>query len=1105
MPDSSCLMMPRGVNSGYVLLGDRSMEFLNTFIRIQKMNLARISARSNSIQRVERRIEVFKNPVVFIAAARANLVIACFVRTVGPFDLLQSRPSQTTRTPMDAILLGLNEHQKCAVTSPSTALQVLAPPGSGKTKTLTTRVAYLIAEQGMKPWNMIVCTFTIKAAKEMKERIRSFIGDELESKLVLGTFHSVARRYLSRYGHCIGIAKNFGIADSNDSSAIVKRIIKRHNYNLDPKTARDRISKRKSEAAVGKEKARIKQNTEQQEFESIYEKYEEALKTSNLLDYDDLLLRCVELLKSHPECVANIEAVLIDEFQDTNHVQYELMSLFAQHRNPKPSRRIPSITIVGDPDQSIYSFRHAEIKNLKKMERQYADTQIVLLEENYRSSGSILLSAVEVIEQDEARPQKKLLATHGRGEKPVLRTLPTAAAEAAWIVAEIQRSMALTGDLFNHADFAILLRAAQLSRLIETALGKAGVAYRMVGGSRFFDRIEIKLLLDYLRVVSQPESNDALARILNLPARKVGDPTIKALLEEAESKNQNLWTLVLDAAQGRRRPSTKITPSCQQGLESFTNIVLTSQKKMAEESCTIVDLLNHIMKKIKFKEYVEAKFPEDIEARMANVQELVNLASDTSTLQAGDDSSEESLVEVEGVEQQVASGPEATLIKFLANVTLASSVDAKWDDEDAPKQVTISTIHAAKGLEWPVVFIPSAYQGSIPHSRSEDTDEERRLLYVGMTRAKALLYLSWPKKSTNGDATTLSPFISGTRIAPRFTTKGPAYGFEAAKSLARILGRACPSEELIIDAMLRIENPRDDYWPEDGEDTGQLENNYLSASHFSSDWGSNYSSDPLTMDASNGFKRQRLGQTSYSSKSGVNVGMPTPGAYSVNNTTQPSGFKSAGIVRREIEEQTAREAAQRSIAESQQPKKVKPAPKPERSKKQATGQGNILSFFGKPKSSTATEQEEAPLPLPLFQNHNLPSARPQTSLRRETSNQIPAKPPSIPSSFTSHKPRTTASTRRPPKTVHEGEHHSTRYVILSSSPVKEAEEPPPAPPESPTKENEPIQATSMHTTTMARLNQGPKRSLGMRSMQGWDSGNRVNKPFSAPKPGGGRS
>jgi DNA helicase-2/ATP-dependent DNA helicase PcrA len=948
----------------------------------------------------------------------------------------------------------------------------------------------------------------------MKERIRSFIGAEFESKLVLGTFHSIARRYLARYGHFIGIAKNFGIADSNDSLAIIKRIVKRYDFNIEPAKARSRISKRKSEAATRDSKTRTKQDTEQQEFESVFEKYDEVLKTSNLLDYDDLLLRCVELFKRCPECVSNIEAVLIDEFQDTNHVQYELMALFSQHRNPKPSRKIPSITIVGDPDQSIYSFRSAEIKNLKKMARQYADTQIVLLEENYRSSASILLSAVEVIEQDEARPQKKLLATHNFGERPVLRTLPSAAAEAAWIVAEITRSKALTGDLFNHADFAILLRSANLSRHIETALGRAGIPYRMVGGHKFFDRVEIKLLLDYLRVISQPDSNDALARVINVPSRKIGEPTIKALLEEAESKHQNLWTLVLDIAQGKRRPSTKVSSQCQQGLEVFTNIVLTSQKKLREDPCTIADLVRHVMKKIKFEEHLLAKFPEDAEGRWANVQELVILASDSSTLQPGQENSEEALVEIEGVEQQVTSGPEEALIKFLANVTLASAVDAKRDDEDAPKQVTISTIHAAKGLEWPVVFIPAAYQGSIPHSRSDDTDEERRLLYVGMTRAKALLYLSWPKKSSASEATTLSPFLSGSKTAPRFTTKGPAFGFEAAKALAKILGRACPSEELIIDALLKIEHAKDDFWSEDGQDIGKLENSYLSGQHFNGNWDSNYISDPLTMEASLSIKRQKLGQTSYSLKSAVGVGLPTLGTSSVNNTTISSGFKSAGLVRKELEEQNAREATRKSVAESQESKKLKSAAKTGR-KKQVSGQGNLLSFFSKTstqKSSTPVESDSLPT-LPSLQERKFPAKRQQDSLR-DVSNQVPAtlssRVPSIPSSFTDHKPRTAPSSGRPPKTIHEEEHSTTRYVILSSSPVKADDDVPvTGSDDAPTKEIMPtgeansggfVQASTMHSTTMARLTQNghqQRKTLGMRrSMQGWNA--RVHQPFSAP-------
>ena len=375
----------------------------------------------------------------------------------------------------DGILANLNPSQHAAVSSFADTLAILAGPGSGKTHTLTSRTAWLLA-QGLQPWNIIVATFTVKAAREMKERIGKLIGNGLESKLVLGTFHSIARRYLARYGHLIGIKKDFGIADSADSLAIIKRITKRHNLIIDPKTARSRISGRKSRGHNGTENPMNKPATksvEAHEFELCYTEYEAALQRSNLLDYDDLLLRCVDLLRDHPSCVSNVEAVLIDEFQDTNLVQFDLMRLFAVQRK--------RITIVGDPDQSIYGFRAAEIKNYKRMLRQYPDTVTIALEENYRSSGAILLTALTIIEQDSSRVAKSLLATHSVGTRPVLRKLCDAHNEADWIVTEIQRCMGLTGELLDLNDFAILLRSASLSRLIESELGKAGIAYRMVG------------------------------------------------------------------------------------------------------------------------------------------------------------------------------------------------------------------------------------------------------------------------------------------------------------------------------------------------------------------------------------------------------------------------------------------------------------------------------------------------------------------------------------------------------------------------------------------------------------------------------------------------
>lgn len=376
---------------------------------------------------------------------------------------------------------GLNPAQRAAVTSPSAVLQVLAPPGSGKTKTLTARVAYQIVHDGLNPSNIIVCTFTIKAAREMQNRIQNFLGPDLAGRLILGTFHSIARRLLAIHGKHLGLDQKFGIADASDSKSIVARIIKRKGVTTNPGTARHRISGFKANGVTALQHAAStakskKASTDTQEIDIIYTEYQEHLETSNLLDYDDLLLKCADLLRSYPRCLENIQAVLIDEFQDTNNVQYDLMMLFAQHKQV--------ISIVGDPDQSIYGWRSAKIENLVRMQAHFPDTHVVNLEENYRSSSCILLAAQELIEQDNNRLQKSLSPTHSAGERPTLRHLCSAANEAEWIVSEIQRAAALTGGLLKWKDFAVLLRSASLSRLIESSLGKVGIPYRMVGGHR---------------------------------------------------------------------------------------------------------------------------------------------------------------------------------------------------------------------------------------------------------------------------------------------------------------------------------------------------------------------------------------------------------------------------------------------------------------------------------------------------------------------------------------------------------------------------------------------------------------------------------------------
>ncbi|KAF2436841.1 UvrD-helicase-domain-containing protein [Tothia fuscella] len=998
---------------------------------------------------------------------------------------------------MDSLLHGLNDHQKTAVTSQASVLQVLAPPGSGKTKTLTTRVAYHIAHEGLKPWNMIVCTFTIKAANEMKERIRSFVGDKLENKLVLGTFHGVARRYLVQYGHHIGLPKQFGIADSADSMAIIKRIIKRHDFTLDPSKARGRISKRKCRTLEERPR-KSKMDVEQQEFESIFEKYEEALRSSNLLDYDDLLLRCAELLKRCPECVSNIEAVLIDEFQDTNNVQYELMSLFAQHQKPRLNRRVPSITIVGDPDQSIYGFRMAEIKNLHRMRDQYTDTQVVHLEDNYRSSGSILHAAIEVIEQDESRPAKRLLATHTTGERPILRTLPSAVEEAAWIVAEIERVTTLTAHLLTYLDFAILLRSANLSRTIESALGKAGIPYRMVGGSKFFDRIEVKTLLDYFRVISQPEHNDALARIINTPARGIGEITCKGLLEEAEKSKRSLWKFVLDIAQGRRRPATKISVQAQKGLEIFSNIILTSQNKVDSqvEPCTVADLMLHVIKKLGYKEYLQAKYPQEFENRWANVEELVILASDKALGNPGDDAMDaDELIAIDGVSQSSSSGVGETLSKFLANVTLTTAVDAGEAGAET-NQLTISTIHAAKGLEWPAVFIPAAYQGSIPHSRADDADEERRLLYVGMTRAQCLLYLSWPKKNSGSEATTVSPFLSPRAITNCFSKKGPSIGFLVSQEIGRILGREAPPEIAVRKAQAAIERAEDDLWPEDGEEI-PTENPRWNKKQLSSDpWTSNYSSDPLTYDPA--WKRPKI---THSSMSLSAVSVANSGDYSISNTTMTSGgFITAGShMKLKFNDEPIEHVSQL------QPEA---APKPTAAAinsrtKQPSAQGSIQNFFVRPVSSTANisevkkEKQLKKHPKRTVQQKAGMHSAPLQEVTNWKTGASRVHQPINSSLQTSHKLKSERAIGRPRRSFEDEEQTATKYVLLSSSPIKEASDHHPI---DHRLNEEPISqgatgivpVSTYHTTTMAQVSnqqQGlQRRNLGMRrNVQGWSS------------------
>ncbi|KAF2160146.1 hypothetical protein M409DRAFT_60253 [Zasmidium cellare ATCC 36951] len=959
---------------------------------------------------------------------------------------------------MDNILQGLNAAQRTAVESPAAVLQVLAPPGSGKTKTLTARVAHLIAHRQLLPWNIIVCTFTVKAANEMKERIKSFVGDELAKQLKLGTFHSVALRYLKHYGQHIGLAKDFGIADTSDSKAILKRIIKKLGMSIEPGQALGRISSRKAKGETDSKPEKGPKSVDQQEFLRLFEEYEATLAASNLLDYDDLLLRCRFLLKSHPQCVSNVQAVLIDEFQDTNNIQYELMGLFAQQHN--------QITIVGDPDQSIYGFRSAEIKNLTRMKKQWPDTITINLEENYRSSGAILHAAQNIIEQDESRPPKKLQATHTFGLRPVLRKLPSAYAEAEWLVSEIKRMRALCGNSIELNDFAVLLRSAALSRAIETALGNTGIPYRMVGGMRFYDREEIKLVVDYLRVIHQPDNSEAVERVINVPSRMIGEATIKKLREEAQSKGVSFWSLILDISQGRRAAPMKLTEPTSKGLASFVNVILGGRKKVeawSTEPPSVTGLINLVAQKIGLEAHLRRKHTGDetFEARWSNVEELMAQATEiTAPGKLNELVESQGLPQIEGFDQTPESN-EDVLSVFLANIALTASAEKKAEEDgEKIQQVTISTIHAAKGLEWPVVFIPACYDGSIPHSRADDHDEERRLLYVGMTRAQALLYLSCPIKNTQREETTISAFLTHPGAGRFFEEHGPSLPSSAVASLCTTLRRDCPTETCISETRKTLESDEDNHWPLNGEEVFA----------DSSRWDSSTATTALP-----GFGTARNIPTVQASS------LHQPQSYSTASATMKPGFTSVKERYDDLMEQAQLRKVDKRAEEQ---KTSEEAPKGR--KRQIEGQGTIASFFAKKQRSSA--EPSAPS-QPSLKNSRPLQAMSASAANKHTPSAPAARPP-----LPTHKPRSAPLTRKPQKPVDENDASQDRYVFLSSSPRKGDDEPPvPHDDEgeatAKTGDTTPIfrPASTSHATSMTSVTT-TRKTLGVRrSLQGWSA------------------
>ncbi len=602
----------------------------------------------------------------------------------------------------------LNPQQRQAVTAGAGPVLVLAGPGSGKTRVLTQRAAWLIAHEGVRPWQMLAVTFTNKAAREMEGRVRKMLGEQASDGLWLGTFHATCARILRREADNLPFDSNFVIFDADDQQRVVKAAIR--NLNLDEKSYRPpsvhgSISRVKNDL-IFPDNYPI-QTYRDEVVKRIYKRYQELLKQNNAVDFDDLLLWTAHLLSEYPtvreKYAQRFHHVLVDEFQDTNFAQYVLLKHLASvHGN---------IFCVGDPDQSIYRWRGADYRNVQRFEQDFPEAQVILLEQNYRSRQTILDAAMSVIDRNPHRRRKQLFTERGAGEKIFYYEAFDDYGEASFVVDTIT-SLAASRTC-EAGECAVMYRTNAQSRLLEEAFLAARLPYRLVGAQRFYGRREVKDIIAYLRLVQNPADEISLDRVINVPPRGIGDKTMLALHTAARSANATPGAVVMDLARGDASPFwPQFTGRAAIPLADFGALLANWRAEAVR--ATVAELFDRIAKDINYKEYLDDGTEEGAE-RWENVQELRRLT-----------------VEYEA----------RTLTEFLENVALISDQDTLTEGQNAP---TLLTLHAAKGLEFGAVFIVGLDDGLIPHSRSFDDpeamDEECRLFYVGITRAKDRLYL----------------------------------------------------------------------------------------------------------------------------------------------------------------------------------------------------------------------------------------------------------------------------------------------------------------------------------------------------------------------------
>lgn len=609
----------------------------------------------------------------------------------------------------DELLEGLNPEQRRAVEATEGPLLIQAGAGSGKTKTLTHRIAYLIATNKATPFNILAVTFTNKAAKEMRARVAQLLGANADNRSFMpymGTFHGICVRLLRQDGEHIGIPRSFVIFDESDRQAAIKQVSKQ--LMLDEKAFPARllgglISSAKNDMTTPAEYSQAANSPAQQMAAKVYPLYEKSLRDASALDFDDLINKTVELFKTQPEVRAKWQRqfnyIMIDEYQDTNAAQYQLVNMLTnEHKN---------IAVVGDDWQSIYSWRGADFRNILKFEKDFKDCTVIKLEQNYRSTKNILDAAHAVITKNSQRSDKELWTEAGEGLPVQLLQVSGERAEAEAIIRRVRNG--IDAGRRHYHDYAVLYRTNAQSRSIEEAFVHYGIPYRVVGGVRFYDRKEIKDIIAYLRVIFQPEDRVSFERIVNVPARGIGAKSLQ---------NFTSWYLSsgLSLAQGLQQVSEcpDLTPKARTALGELGDI-LASLRTVSEDA-SVSGLIDSLLRRIDYLNFLSDGSAQG-EARQENAKELLSVAQEYQ---------------------------EEGLAGFLEEVALVSDLDGADFNNDA---VTLMTLHAAKGLEFPVVFMAGLEESIFPHSRAlydqHEMEEERRLCYVGMTRAREELYMSY--------------------------------------------------------------------------------------------------------------------------------------------------------------------------------------------------------------------------------------------------------------------------------------------------------------------------------------------------------------------------